>query len=130
MTRRNYNTPGRLAATAATKTQPGAPRARKADPREKPRPVEKQFKPDDVEDEPINGAKITWKTEAELERDPDLPASTVKLKDHPLIMAGKRDALAAQVREWYAAGFLPVAVSRLVGLRPADCLKLNRPNPI
>ncbi len=120
MTRRNYKTPGRLAATAATKTQPGAPRARKTEPRER------QFKPEDVEDTPINGVvAIVWRTEAELERDPDLPASTVKLKNHPMIIAGKREMLAAQVAAWREAGFLPVAISRLVGLCPADCRKLN-----
>ena len=52
-----------------------------------------------------------------LEIDPDMPASTVRLSEHPHGVDWCRE----QVRQWREAGFLPVAVSRLVGLCVRDC---------
>ena len=61
-------------------------------------------------------------SESTLEKDPELPASRVKLADHPR----GADWCLAQAIYWRAAGFLPVAVSRLVGLRLSDISKLMK----
>ena len=63
-------------------------------------------------------------SESSLETDPDFRPSRVKLADHARGEAWCR----AQVAYWQGAGFLPVAVSRLVGLRPADVARLTAAN--
>lgn len=62
-------------------------------------------------------------SEGSLEYDADFPPSKVRLKDHPRGEAWCRQ----QVAYWTGGGFLPVAVSRLVGLCPADCRKIQNP---
>lgn len=64
-------------------------------------------------------------SEASLETDPDFRPSRVKLADHARGEAWCR----AQVAYWQGAGFLPVAVSRLVGLRPSDIKRLTEAKP-
>jgi hypothetical protein len=60
-----------------------------------------------------------------LETDPDFPPSQVRLWEHPRGMEWCRE----QVRAWREAGFLPVAVSRLVGLCQEDCDRLTQRDP-
>lgn len=55
------------------------------------------------------------RSEEELERDPDLPPCTVPLAGHPNGEAWCQE----EVAYWQRAGFLPVAVSRLVGVELA-----------
>ncbi len=57
--------------------------------------------------------------EKTFERDKDFPPCKVRLEDHP-----NRAALAAQYESFARTGFLPRAMSRLLGLHPEDVKKL------
>jgi hypothetical protein len=114
-------TPFLHAHVAERRTLPGAPKVPFR--RQQSGKVRRYCPPRGIVERMIDGAAL-WHGLADvaeecLEGDPQFPPSAVRLCDHPRGAAW----CCAQVDFWHRAGFLPVAVSRLVGLCLADCAR-------